>query len=177
MKKEAWLFGAIALLFAFIGMFFAMRQNSETSTAVDNLANPAALLFSQSLPDLTGKAQPLSQWQGKTLVVNFWASWCAPCVKEMPELSELQRQIQGQGVQIIGIGIDSQEKIREFASKYPVSYPLYVSGMEGIELGRQMGNTKGGLPFTLLLDSHGTVKKTYLGQLDMSELRKDLGLH
>lgn len=173
MKKEAWIFGAIALVFAFIGMFFAMRNE----TAAPPAPTPAAILFGQSLPDLQGKIQPLSQWQGKTLIVNFWASWCAPCVKEMPELSALQQDIKAQGVQIIGIGIDSEEKIREFSARHPVSYPLYVSGMEGIELGRMMGNTRGGLPFTLLLDSNGKLKKSYLGQLDMAELRKDLASH
>lgn len=172
MKKEAWLFGAIALVFAFIGLFFGMRKEQPTTTA----SNLGTQLLSRSLPDAQGKMQPLSQWQGKTLIVNFWASWCNPCVKEMPELSSLQQEVQKQGMQVIGIGVDSADKIREFSSKHPVSYPLYVSGMEGIELGRQMGNTKGGLPYTLVLDPNGNVKKSYLGQLNIAELRRDLGL-
>lgn len=172
MKKEAWLFAAIALIFAFIGLFFGMRGEQPAPTS----GNLGAQLLNRSLPDVHGKMQPLSQWQGKTLIVNFWASWCNPCVKEMPELSSLQQEVQRQGIQIIGIGVDSEDKIREFSSKHPVSYPLYVSGLEGIELGRQMGNTKGGLPYTLVLDADGNVKKSYLGQLNMAELRKDLGL-
>lgn len=118
----------------------------------------------------------MSNWHGKLLLVNFWATWCSPCVEEMPELSALQNEQKFKNLQIIGIGIDSPANIREFAGKYKISYPVYLAGMGGIELSRQMGNQQGGLPFTILFGADGQVKKTYLGRLDMETVRKDLAL-
>jgi thiol-disulfide isomerase/thioredoxin len=170
MRKNFLIVGIAALSFALVGAYVGMRnfatmppQNSAVAT-----------LLSQSLPDPSGADQALSKWKGKPLLVNFWATWCAPCVEEMPELSALQPQIAPDGIQIIGIGIDSQANIAEFASKYKIAYPLYVGGMSATELSRQLGNKAGGLPFTLLIDADGSVKRTYLGRLKMETLRKDL---
>ena len=92
----------------------------------------------------------------------------------MPELTELQKELQPKNIQILGIGIDSPANISAFAEKYKIAYPLYVAGMEGSELSRQLGNQAGGLPFTVLIDASGKVKKTYLGRLKMDELRRDI---
>lgn len=131
-------------------------------------------LLSRPFKDSNGQAQTLATHQGKILLVNFWATWCAPCVKEMPELSELQKEVQSKGVQIVGIGIDSPSNIKEFLQKYEISYPIMVAGMEGTDLSRQLGNKSGALPFTLLIDRNGKVAKTYLGRLKMEELHTDI---
>ena len=138
------------------------------------LAAPVAALFGQQLKDAKGVDQALAQWQGKGLVVNFWATWCGPCVEEMPELSALQAENKGKNLQIIGIGIDSPSNIAEFAEKHKIAYPVYVGGMSGTDLSRQLGNGHGGLPFTVLIGADGQVKKTYLGRLKFDELRADL---
>jgi thiol-disulfide isomerase/thioredoxin len=132
------------------------------------------LLFNQSLPDLGGKPQALSTFRGKPLLVNFWATWCAPCVEEMPALSVLHDEIAQKSTQIIGIGIDSPSNIREFVSRVSVHYPLYIGGMGGSELARTFGNQAGGLPFTVLIGADGRVKKTYLGRLKMDQVRADI---
>jgi thiol-disulfide isomerase/thioredoxin len=126
------------------------------------------------LPDKNGVPQQLSQWRGKALVVNFWATWCAPCVEEMPELNQLQTEVEKKNIQIIGIGIDSAANITSFASKLKIGYPLYVAGMAGTDLSRLFGNQAGGLPFTVLIDAHGQIKKTYLGRLNLEEVRREL---
>ncbi|HZW20094.1 TlpA disulfide reductase family protein [Noviherbaspirillum sp.] len=126
------------------------------------------------MKDANGQEQVLGQWKEHALVVNFWATWCAPCVDEMPELSDLQREISAQKIQILGIGIDSASNIAEFAKKYSISYPLYVGGVNGTELSRQLGNQGGGLPFTVVIGRDGQVKKTFLGRLKMDDLRKSL---
>jgi peroxiredoxin len=92
----------------------------------------------------------------------------------MPALSSLQTELRGKKIQIIGIGIDSAKNIAEFADKYPISYPLYVSGMAGSKFSRAFGNQAGGLPFTVVVGSDGQIRKTYLGQLDIATLRSDL---
>lgn len=131
-------------------------------------------LFSLSLADSNNKTQKLSQWQGKILVVNFWATWCAPCVQEMPELSSLQESFNKNNFQLLGLGIDSPSNIAAFADKYQISYPLFSAGMEGTELSRQLGNQAGGLPFTVLIDADGKLVKSYLGRLNIQQLRADI---
>lgn len=130
-------------------------------------------LFSQQLPDSKGQIRSLSQWKGKILIVNFWASWCGPCVKEMPELSALQDSFTDRHVQIIGIGIDSIANIAAFAGRHRITYPLYAAEIDGIQLSRDFGNQAGVLPFTVLLDSDGSIRKTYTG-IKTDEIRKDL---
>jgi peroxiredoxin len=170
MHKNRLLIGLVAAVFAAIGIFLGMRHTSPAPT--ENAA--IGRLFSQTMKDTDGKPQPLSQWQGKPLVVNFWATWCAPCVQEMPELSALQAEILPKQVQILGIGIDSPSNIAEFAAKYKIAYPLYNGGLEGTELSHQLGNQAGGLPFTVVIDRSGQIRKTFLGRLKMDELRKEI---
>jgi len=167
MKKNIVLFGVVAAIFAVFGVFFANNRLAPTPAE----PNAVGLLLSQSMVDTSGQQQPLAQWKNQVLIVNFWATWCAPCVDEMPELSDLQQEIAPRKIQILGIGIDSPSNIAEFARKYNISYPLYVGGINGTELSRQLGNQAGGLPFTVVIGRDGQVKKTYLGRLKMDELR------
>ncbi|HCE08769.1 MAG TPA: alkyl hydroperoxide reductase [Oxalobacteraceae bacterium] len=169
-RQRFFVYAASALLFGSIGIYFGSRKLPAESP----MAAAASQLFALSLPDATGKPHALSQWKGKSLVVNFWATWCGPCVQEMPELSALQTESKFKNMQIIGIGIDSERNIAEFSSKYSITYPLYVSGMAGAELARRFGNLSGGLPFTVLIGPEGQVKKTYLGRLKLAELRRDI---
>jgi peroxiredoxin len=131
-------------------------------------------LMQVSLKDSGGRQRKMSEWQGKVLLINFWATWCPPCVSEMPELVALQNDLASKNLQVIGIGIDSPSNIREFAEKHQISYPLLLGGLEGSELSRQFGNESGGLPFTILIGADGTVRKTYMGRLDMEKVRADL---
>jgi thiol-disulfide isomerase/thioredoxin len=170
MKKNGFLLGIVAVIFAGLGIFFADRHTRPEA------ADPSIVqdFWSQSLADQNGKSQQMGQWKDKVLVINFWATWCAPCVDEMPELVELQGEIGAEGKQIIGIGIDSASNIAEFSSKHKITYPLYVAGVEGTSLARRFGNESGGLPFTVVVDRGGKIHKAYLGRLKMDQLRKDL---
>ena len=173
MKRNVLIFAAIAALSAISGAYFGI--NKLTPAAPSAAPSPVvAQLFKQSLPDASGQPQALAQYQGKALVLNFWATWCAPCVQEMPELSGLQAELTQKDVQLLGIGIDSPSNIAEFAAKYRIAYPLYVAGMSGTELSRQLGNSAGGLPYTVLIGRDGRVRKTYLGRLKLEELRADI---
>lgn len=171
MRRGILPFLAVALVFALAGAWFGSKRYAAQPAQPD----ASASFFSRTLPDSKGQDAAMAQWKGRPLVLNFWATWCAPCVEEMPELTALQREVQARNIQILGIGIDNADSIRAFADKYQIGYPLYVAGMAGSELSRQLGNQAGGLPFTVLLDAAGKVKKTYLGRLKMDELRRDLG--
>lgn len=169
-KKEILLLVTVAVTAGLLGIGLGWKKWQVAEPA----AGISHQFYAQSLPDINDKKTTMSQWQGRLLLVNFWATWCSPCVEEMPELAELQAELQAQNVQVIGIGIDSADNIREFAGKYQIDYPLYIAGMEGIGLSRNMGNQQGGLPFTVLFGKDGEVKKRYLGRLDMQEVRRDL---
>jgi thiol-disulfide isomerase/thioredoxin len=127
-----------------------------------------------NLPDTQGQTHALSEWRGKVLLVNFWATWCPPCVEEMPELVDLQNSSGIKNLQIVGIGVDSPSNIQQFTKKFQISYPILVAGMEGTEIARTLGNQAGGLPFTVLLDAEGRVRQTYLGRLNMIQVKADL---
>jgi thiol-disulfide isomerase/thioredoxin len=158
----------VAVICVGVGMYASHRSTPPDSPETVALNR----LLSQSMPDASGQQQSLAQWKGKPLVVNFWATWCGPCVEEMPELTALQKDIAP--VQILGIGVDSQDNIAKFAQKYQIRYPLYVAGTGATDLLRQFGNQAGGLPFTALVGKDGKVKKIYLGRLNFDELRQDL---
>jgi thiol-disulfide isomerase/thioredoxin len=180
-NKARWAgYAIVAAAFTVLGAVAGVRQAGHapitTSHAPTGGAPHSAVskLYAQSLNDLSGKPQALAQWKGKPLLVNFWASWCAPCVQEMPELSELAAKDGGKHVNVIGIGIDSPANLAQFASKIKIAYPLYVGGMGGTDLARELGNAKGGLPYTVLIGADGQVRKTYLGRLKFDQLRADI---
>ncbi|MCG2583439.1 TlpA disulfide reductase family protein [Massilia sp. TS11] len=168
MKKNLLIYSLAGLMFTALGAFAAIQTQAPDPEPV------VATLLAQQLKDPAGQAQSLARFKGKPMIVNFWATWCAPCVKEMPELSGLAAELAPKGVQVLGIGIDSPSNIREFLVKTKVSYPIFVAGLEGTELSRQFGNKQGGLPFTVLVGADGKVRKTYLGALKFEQLRADL---
>lgn len=174
-KRHLAAYAGVAALFAAAGIYSGFKeQAAPKNLPVPATSAPVAALFAQTMPNAAGTATPLAQYQGKAMLVNFWATWCAPCVQEMPELSELSSGEAGKKLQVIGIGIDSPTNIAEFSAKYKITYPVLVAGMSGTDLSRQFGNVNGGLPFTVLIGADGQVKKTYLGRLKFDELHKDL---
>lgn len=170
MRRQWPLFLLIGVLFAGIGVYFGVQRHSPAPAAED----AATRLLAQSLPDAQGRQVSLAQYRGKPVLVNFWATWCPPCVDEMPELNALQQEMGAGKLQIVGIGIDSPSNIADFALRHQISYPLLVAGMGGTELSRQLGNKAGGLPYTVLLDASGRSRKQYLGRVKVEELRADL---
>lgn len=102
-------------------------------------------------------------------VVNFWATWCPPCVRELPAFDRFASAQRGR-VQVVGLAIDREQPVRDFLARQPVSFPIGLAGSEGAELSRRLGNTGGGLPFTVLLDSDGIVQQTKMGETHLADL-------
>jgi thiol-disulfide isomerase/thioredoxin len=166
--RRTWLAaGAVALGAAGLGAWIGWRRLAPGAASEEAVA----LLLGQTLPDAEGRPFALGRFAGRPLVVNFWATWCPPCVEEMPELSALHDELGPKGLQMVGIGIDTAAKIAEFARARPVSYPLLVAGMGGTEIGRQLGNTAGALPYTVLVNRGGGVAHRILGRVDIVRLR------
>lgn len=173
MKNGQLLFGALVatLIGVAAGVYLKFGQAPAATAQPPSLpAAASAGLFASSLPDSAGKLQAIAQWRGQLLVVNFWASWCAPCREEMPAFSRLQTKYAASGVQFVGIAIDNERNVADFARKLPVSYPLLVAGAQAGELTRQLGNTSLALPYTAIVDRSGQVRYTRLGRLGEAEL-------
>jgi thiol-disulfide isomerase/thioredoxin len=177
----------VAVGFAGLGSLVACQKKAEPVQAADvppppampapvavATPGPATTLFAESMKDAAGAAQSMAQWQGKPLLLNFWAPWCGPCVKEMPELSALAGELKAKNINVVGIGIDTPTNIAEFTTKYKIAYPIYVGGMDATDLSRQFGNKNGGLPYTVLIGADGKIAHTYLGTLKFDQLRRDL---
>jgi thiol-disulfide isomerase/thioredoxin len=131
-------------------------------------------LWAASVTSPDGQPQSLAGYKGHVIVVNFWASWCGPCVQEMPELSALQRAYAKKGVEFVGLGVDSAQNVKTFLQKVKVDYPIYVTGFGGADLAREFGNTAGALPFTVVIDAKGQIRSTKLGQVKPDELKQTL---
>lgn len=140
--------------------------------APDASATSADALFEATFPDADGKPQPLAQWRGRPLLVNFWATWCPPCVEEMPDLQRVREEYRDRGVEVIGLGIDSAEKIQAFRSKHQLTLPLLVAGVGGSDLNRELGNRAGVLPFSVLIGADGRVRERHVGQVKPEQLRR-----
>ena len=155
-----------AALSALAAGFWLHPWNADRAPDSGNLAR----LMAASLPDMEGKSQAMAQWRGKVLVVNFWATWCQPCLLEIPEFVRMQEKFGPQGLQFVGIAIDTPVKVREFATKYRMNYPILVGELEAIDLARIAGNELGGLPFTVIMDRKGELLRTELGGLTEQKL-------
>jgi thiol-disulfide isomerase/thioredoxin len=134
-------------------------------------AQSSSELFATSLIDLHGQATAISRWQGKPLIVNFWARWCAPCRKEIPELIKLRKVYRDSGLEVLGIALeDKVEPVRDFAKAYEMDYPVLLAQDKGLALMKALGNTRMGLPFTVAIDRDGKVVLVKMGLITGSEL-------
>lgn len=172
MKHRWTLLAAIAIAAAALGFYFGHPQYAPTSEppAGDAAAGADLMQLAVATPD--GKAVSLKQWEGKVLVVNFWATWCPPCREEMPEFSRRQQQLSDKGVQFVGIGIDTPDNILKFQKTDPVSYPLLLGSYDMLKLTAKLGNTASALPFTVILDRNGRIAHTKTGKLSGAEMDK-----
>ncbi|OLL29890.1 redoxin [Burkholderia sp. SRS-W-2-2016] len=152
------------------------NRDAEVAYAAqpDNHQGAVQQLWNAPVTGVDGKPQSLTHLKGHPIVVNFWASWCGPCVEEMPELSQIQREYASKGIQFVGLGVDSEKNIQTFLQKVKVAYPIYVTGFGGADLARAFGNNAGGLPFTVVIDAKGNIRSTKLGQIDAKALRQTL---
>lgn len=151
---------------AYVGLQTRTTGNAETLPS----ASAVAHLFSTQLADSNGKPHDLAQWRGKTLVINFWATWCPPCREEMPYFSRLNAEYAANGVQFVGIALDTSENVSDYAKTSPVSYPLLVADAGGTELTRKLGNYNLALPYTVVLATNGEPRLTRLGRVSEQEL-------
>jgi thiol-disulfide isomerase/thioredoxin len=122
------------------------------------------------LPDLGGTPQALTQWRGKVVVLNFWATWCAPCREEIPLFVKLQNQYGAQGLQFVGVAIDQPEKVKPYAAELGMNFPILIGGVEAIDLTRTLGNRASVLPFTVIVGRDGRIVASEIGVMHRAKL-------
>ena len=160
---------AVAVLAGIAG-YFANRNGApagQTHVVPDTAIDA---LFALTLPDTDEQPQALEQWRGKVIVANFWATWCPPCRKEIPDFAAASQAFAGQPVQFVGISIDSLDKVRAFDTEFDVPYPLLIAGPETLNLAKNFGNDARALPFTVIIDRDGKARHIKLGTLKRDEL-------
>ena len=147
---------------------------AQTRYAPQPPAAPTEALWQLNFPDVQGQPQALSQWRGQVLVLNFWASWCAPCREEMPDFVALRAQYRPNGVEFVGIAIDNSAGVAQFLQRLPVNYPILIGEGAANSLARQLGNPSGALPYTIVLDRSGNIVLSHLGRLPRATLETAL---
>ncbi len=169
-KTRYALIASVALLAAMAGFIAANFQNQDPLVvpvqpviSANDTARSTDQLLALALADAGAVSQPLRQWRGKLLVVNFWATWCPPCREEMPGFSRLHTKFASKNVQFVGIAIDNADKVQEFSLQTPTTYPLLVGSPGLMPIMAGLGNNSGGLPFTVIIGRDGILRQTRLG--------------
>jgi thiol-disulfide isomerase/thioredoxin len=147
---------------------------ASAGTDVDQAG--AEQFWAQEFETPQGPKVAMASFKGKPLILNFWATWCAPCVEEMPMLDAFYKQNTAKGWQMVGLAIDQPSSVRKFLDKTAVTYPIGLAGFGGTELTKALGNTAGGLPFSLLFDKDGRVRQRRMGRLSEADLHAWTGL-
>jgi thiol-disulfide isomerase/thioredoxin len=151
---------------AALGASFAWRKlNPPAASAV------AEVFWARRFPGIDGAELSVAPWRGKPLLVNFWATWCPPCVKELPEINQFYGEAKSKGWQVLGLAVDKAEPVNAFLKKTPLDFAIALAGPQGLGLVRELGNPAGGLPFSLVFDETGEISWRRLGVSRLEDLR------
>jgi len=169
--RRRWLVGGVAAAAAAAGAGMAWWR-TRPGDAPAGAGDSAQALWSLTLDTPAGGTLALASLRGRPLLVNFWATWCPPCVEEMPLLDRFYRENSASGWNVVGLAIDQPSSVRQFLARTPVSFPVGMAGLEGTELGRSLGNKTGGLPFTVVIGVDGLIRQRKMGQVTPDDLAR-----
>jgi thiol-disulfide isomerase/thioredoxin len=172
--KQIILYSCVAIFALGAGSFLRtlLSEAYQTELSSEESQQGAQAILSASLPDLQGENQEISQWLGKVIVVNFWATWCTPCREEIPEFIEAQKKYGEQGLIFIGIAIDQTDKVKMFSQEFGINYPVLVGSFNTWSLLEAAGNRHSALPYTVVINRSGELVENYLGRVDLRKLEK-----
>ncbi len=159
----------LAALAAILGGFI-QHQRQAPMVGLVNAAMIGRPLPALLLSDLQGDSHRLTDYRGRRLLLNFWASWCGPCLEEMPALNQVQRKFGDHGAIVLGIAMDEPERVRAFLTAHPVSYPILLGQLEAPSTSLQLGDSSEILPFSVLVGADGRILATHAGALSPAQL-------
>lgn len=174
MNRNLLLLAAIGLVSMLGGALLFVLINPGSIQTETVVADTPIKLQAIPLSDLQEQQSVIGDWQGKILVVNFWAPWCAPCRREVPSLIKIHQEYASQGVHVLGIAIDSEPQVSQFAAEYQINYPLFLAGNRVSMYNAAFGNPSGSLPFTAILDRDQSIVFQHNGELNAAQLREQL---
>ena len=166
--RRRWLFAGVAGAAAATGFGLAWRNGHVGQGA----ASPEQALWDLRFNTPQGGELAMRSLMGKPLLLNFWATWCAPCIEEMPLLDRFYAENKANGWQVLGLAVDQAGPVTRFLERMPMQFPIALAGFSGIDLSRKLGNTTGGLPFSVLLDGSARVRHRKIGQLSAQDLQQ-----
>lgn len=169
-SRRAWLYGGVAALAAGAGVGGAWWSQHREAGAGNGGEQLDAAFWSRNFDRPGGGQLELAGLKGKPMLLNFWATWCPPCVEELPMMDRFFKDQAANGWQVVGLAIDQPSAVRKFLERTPVSFPIGLAGLEGTELVKQLGNTGGGLPFTVVLHGDGSVAARKMGKVEPADL-------
>ncbi len=171
-RRTALIYGGAALAAGLAGVGAAWwRSGASPATASGGAAGtPAAAFWALTLDSPDGVPMAMQGFAGKPLLLNFWATWCPPCVEELPLLSQFQEAQRSRGWQVVGLAVDQPSAVRAWLARSPLSFPVAMAGLGGTDLSKQLGNLTGGLPFSVVLGADGALLHSKAGQLTPEDL-------
>jgi thiol-disulfide isomerase/thioredoxin len=168
--QRRWALGALAATALGAGVGASWWRNRPKPDAA-----PAGLWARQWVSP-QGPSIAMQSFQGRPLLVNFWATWCPPCIEELPLIEAFYQQNKANGWQVLGLAVDKLERVQSFLKVTPLSFAIGMAGLEGTELSRELGNMTGSLPFTVVLASDGQIAQRKLGRIVQQDLDQWRGL-
>lgn len=172
LSRSNWTILAVAILVAGVGGWLQHQSRLAKVPEGVHVANVGDLRPDLALPDLDGKEHRLSEYRSRRVLLNFWASWCAPCLDEMPALARAQAKFGEKEAIVLGIAMEDPEHVRPFLAAHPVSYPILIGRLDSPSTSLRLGNTGEVLPYSVLLDAEGRVLATRRGALDAATLEQ-----
>jgi thiol-disulfide isomerase/thioredoxin len=165
-SRRLFLYGGVAAAAAVAGAGLAWWRNTPGESSAQALAS----LWAASFDTPQGASLPMAAFRRKPLLINFWATWCPPCVEELPLIDAFYRQNASKNWQVVGLAIDQPSAVRAFLARAPVSFPVGLAGLGGTELGKAMGNADGSLPFSVVVSAQGELLHRKIGRLSQADL-------
>ena len=165
--------GGISVGIGILGQRWIEPPSGVESLTAERTVAQLQTLPELRLPDLQGQEVSSQGWAGKVVVINYWASWCPPCLREMPVFIRAQES-HGDLVQVVGIAVDRPDDVRTFVADYPVNYPILIADPEAVAISKRLGNRVEGLPFTVIFDRRGRRVFSRTGEVTAAELDAEI---